>query len=175
MDYTVFISLGTNVGDRELFLKQAIDVLGCNHNIKIICTSSIYETEPVGYENQGNFLNMVIKLKTNLNPYSLLKLCLKTELELGRKRKIHWGPRTIDLDILLYNQENIKSEMLTIPHPRMFERAFVMIPLLEIEPTINLSKFGISNLLELGDGITQKGVRIWKQRNGEDVSGLFEN
>jgi 2-amino-4-hydroxy-6-hydroxymethyldihydropteridine diphosphokinase len=105
----------------------------------------------------------------------LLDLCLKTELELGRKREIKWGPRTIDLDILTYNQENIETEKLIVPHPRMLERAFVIIPLLEINQDNKLSE--IDKLLEasLEELPNKEGVRIWKRKNGEDVFEPIES
>jgi 2-amino-4-hydroxy-6-hydroxymethyldihydropteridine diphosphokinase len=112
---------------------------------------------------------MVIEIQTEWSPLELLDFCLKVELELGRKREIVWGPRTIDLDILLYNQENIKSEKLIIPHPRMLERNFVMIPLSEIKPDIiipNIEKPLDAWIKELAN---KEGVRIWKRKNGEDV------
>jgi 2-amino-4-hydroxy-6-hydroxymethyldihydropteridine diphosphokinase len=105
----------------------------------------------------------------------LLEVCLKIELELGRKREIKWGPRTIDLDILTFNQENIESEKLTVPHPRMLERAFVIIPLLEIYKEKKCSE--INKLLEasLEELPNKEGVRIWKRKNGEDVFEPIES
>ena len=130
----------------------------------MVSTSSIYETEPVGYTEQASFLNMVVKVETDFTPFELLETTLTIEEELGRKRELKWGPRTLDLDILMFNQENIKSEKLTVPHPRMQERAFVMVPLKEI---------AIEKVLPaIPDG---EGVRIWKRKNGEDVFALFEN
>jgi 2-amino-4-hydroxy-6-hydroxymethyldihydropteridine diphosphokinase len=141
----------------------------------VVNTSSIYETDPVGYENQEQFLNMAIQVSTALNPFELLDTCLEIELNLGRKRDIRWGPRTIDLDILLFNHENIETEKLIVPHPRMHERAFVLIPLLEIDSSIRLPKMErpLSSILE--DIPDREGVRIWKRKNGEDVFALFES
>lgn len=132
MKNTVYLALGTNQGDRLNYLQKAIKMLVNHPDISVIDHSSIYETEPVGYTEQPKFLNMVLHLHTSLNAFELLDFTQKTEGGLGRKREIRWGPRTIDLDILLYNDENIESERLIVPHPRMFERAFVMVPLLEI-------------------------------------------
>lgn len=171
MNNTAYLSLGSNMGDREKNLFSAIVQLQKNKQIRIVKFSSIYETEPVGYLNQNQFLNAVIQVSTSLSPQELLKVCLKIEEKLGRKRKIRWGPRIIDLDILLYNQENIETEDLIIPHPRMFERAFVMIPLLEIEP--NLEK--VISYKQIKDFHDEGGVRIWKQTNGGDVFALFAN
>ena len=168
MENTAIIALGSNVGSRYDNMIMAMKKLTSSADIKLVNTSSIYETDPVGYEDQDVFLNMVIEVKTALSAFELLDQCLKIELELGRKREIRWGPRTIDLDILMYNQENINHAKLIVPHPRMLERAFVLVPLLEIKPEIKF--FGmdkpISALLdELPD---REGVRLWKQKNGED-------
>jgi 2-amino-4-hydroxy-6-hydroxymethyldihydropteridine diphosphokinase len=169
MGNTAFISLGSNIGNRYDYLSKAIEYLTKHPKIQLVNTSSVYETDPVGYEDQDLFLNMVIEIQTEWSPLELLDFCLKVELELGRKREIVWGPRTIDLDILLFNQENIKSEKLVIPHPRMLERNFVMIPLSEIKPDIiipNIEKPLDAWIKELAN---KEGVRIWKRKNGEDV------
>lgn len=167
-----FLSLGSNIGDRFENLRAAVRLLDRHPSIKVANCSSIYETDPVGYEDQDPFLNMAIEITTDLSPLELLDICLEAELALGRKRIIRWGPRTIDLDILLYNQENIETEKLFIPHPRMAERAFVLVPLYEIAGNIHLP--GESETLEvLVDRLPdKKGVRIWKQINGEDEFGL---
>ncbi|MFL6518522.1 MAG: 2-amino-4-hydroxy-6-hydroxymethyldihydropteridine diphosphokinase [Bacillus sp. (in: firmicutes)] len=161
MENTAFISLGSNIGNRYDNITSAIKRLISYPDINLVNYSSIYETDPVGYEDQDLFLNMVIEVQTALSAMELLNICLKTELVLGRKREIRWGPRTIDLDILTFNQENIETEKLIVPHPRMFERAFVMIPLLEIG-----NKLFEASLEELPN---KEGVRIWKRKNGEDV------
>jgi 2-amino-4-hydroxy-6-hydroxymethyldihydropteridine diphosphokinase len=166
MENTAYLALGSNMGDRFGYLGRAVELLHRHEKIEVVNTSSIYETDPVGYTDQDAFLNMVVKVQTGLSPLDLLDAVNRIEAELGRKREIRWGPRTLDLDILLYNQENINSEKLTVPHPRMQERAFVMIPLLEID----------SVSLPGSDSITDiEGVRIWKRKNGEDVFALFEN
>ncbi|MBP3039299.1 2-amino-4-hydroxy-6-hydroxymethyldihydropteridine diphosphokinase [Bacillaceae bacterium Marseille-Q3522] len=169
-----YLSLGSNMGDRLQYLSKAIRLLGNENEIKVAAASSIYETDPVGYENQAKFLNMVLAIQTNVNPFSLLQICLRIEEKLGRKRTIRWGPRTIDLDILLFNKENIETEDLIIPHPRMLERAFVLVPLLELNPRIDLPD---KTTLEysLMEKRKREGVRKWKQNNGEDVFALFEN
>lgn len=147
MNNIAYISLGTNQGNRERFLKSAIKMLENHPQIALSDVSSIYETEPVGFTEQPKFLNMVVKLTTSLSAFELLELTQKIENELGRKRVIHWGPRTIDLDILLYNNDNIKSEQLSVPHPRMFERAFVIIPMLEIDhELVTLYKIDVESL-----------------------------
>jgi 2-amino-4-hydroxy-6-hydroxymethyldihydropteridine diphosphokinase len=165
MSKECYISLGTNIGDREGFLINAINELEGNPDISVDQISSIYETDPVGYLDQDPFLNLVIKISTILTPLQLLEVTQGIEQNLGRKRELRWGPRTIDLDILLYNQENIEVEHLRIPHPRMFERSFVLIPLKEINPLIKVE----NKLLE------DKGVRLWKRKSGGDGLGLLEN
>ncbi|WNS75574.1 2-amino-4-hydroxy-6-hydroxymethyldihydropteridine diphosphokinase [Bacillus sp. DTU_2020_1000418_1_SI_GHA_SEK_038] len=175
MNNEAYIALGSNIGDRFESLKDAIASIDLVPRVKVVHVSSIYETDPVGYEDQDQFLNMVIGVKTDLSPFELLSACLEIEKNLGRKRGIRWGPRTIDLDILLYNQENIISEKLTVPHPRMHERAFVIIPLLEIHSGIKLPTMDILLQEVLEEIPDREGVRIWKQINGEDVFALFEN
>jgi 2-amino-4-hydroxy-6-hydroxymethyldihydropteridine diphosphokinase len=169
VENTAFIALGSNIGNRYDHITSAIKRLVSHSNINLVNYSSIYETDPVGYEDQDLFLNMVMEIQTSLSAMDLLDLCLKIESQLGRKREKRWGPRTIDLDILTYNQENIESEKLIVPHPRMLERAFVIIPLLEIiqkQPFFKLNKLLESSLEELPD---KEGVRVWKRKNGEDV------
>jgi 2-amino-4-hydroxy-6-hydroxymethyldihydropteridine diphosphokinase len=169
VENTAFIGLGSNMGDRYLYLIKAIDLLDYHSTIELVNVSSVYETDPVGYEEQDLFLNMVIEVKTNLSADELLANCMKIEQLLGRKREIKWGPRTIDLDILLFNQENIETEKLNVPHPRMLERAFVMVPLLEIRPDIQVPALDQSQFLRHGQSRNTEGVRIWKRKNGEDV------
>ncbi|AXI07566.1 2-amino-4-hydroxy-6-hydroxymethyldihydropteridine diphosphokinase [Oceanobacillus sp. 143] len=127
-----YLALGTNIEPRLDYLHDALRALEDHQAIEIKQESSIYETVPVGYKDQADFLNMVIEVETRLTSMELLDYCQQVELNLGRKRDIRFGPRTIDLDILTFNQENSKIERLIIPHPRMQERAFVLIPLKEI-------------------------------------------
>jgi 2-amino-4-hydroxy-6-hydroxymethyldihydropteridine diphosphokinase len=133
-----FIALGTNIEPRHTHLQEAQDLLAAGERITIVKKSAIYETAPVGYLDQADFLNMVIEIETDLPAIRLLDVCQEIEQDLGRKRTVRFGPRTIDLDILLYNQENRQTERLTIPHPRMQARAFVLVPLAEIAPDINI-------------------------------------
>ncbi|WP_172373631.1 2-amino-4-hydroxy-6-hydroxymethyldihydropteridine diphosphokinase [Sporosarcina jiandibaonis] len=131
---SAFISIGSNIGERLLHLKGAVHALHSHGGVSVLSVSSVYETAPVGYTDQADFLNIVIEVRTSLDAYDLLIVCQEIEQELGRVRTVRWGPRIVDLDILLYNNDNIKAENLIIPHPRMHERAFVLIPLLEIAP-----------------------------------------
>lgn len=134
----VFLGLGSNLGNRLEYLQQAIGLLEESPGVMIVRVSSVYETEPVGFKEQGRFYNAVTEIETSLSPRDLLKLILDIELRLGRVRTRPWGPRTIDLDILLYGDEVIEEPDMIIPHPRMVERAFVLIPLLEIWPEAHL-------------------------------------
>ncbi|WP_044340600.1 2-amino-4-hydroxy-6-hydroxymethyldihydropteridine diphosphokinase [Rossellomorea aquimaris] len=166
---TAYISLGSNMGDRECYLEKAINIIGSHGKIEVTKRSSLYETDPVGFTEQGKFLNMVIEIRTSLSPETLLHQCLQVEIDLGREREFKWGPRIIDLDILLYEHEKIESENLLIPHPRMQERAFVLIPLLEVAPYVEHPSFN-APFAEFLDEIPDKeGVRLWKQINGEDA------
>lgn len=136
-----YIALGTNIEPRHTYLNEAITELSKYESIKVVDQSSVYQTVPVGYLNQADFLNMVIFIQTSLSSLELLDVCQTIEYKLGRERGIRFGPRTIDLDILVYNDEDIKTERLTVPHPRMHERAFVLVPLFEIAPNLTLSKY----------------------------------
>jgi 2-amino-4-hydroxy-6-hydroxymethyldihydropteridine diphosphokinase len=161
----VYISLGSNMGDRLDNLRDALQKLHNTAGIKVINISQVYETEPVGYEDQDWFYNAVALLEVELSPLELLKLMMATEQELGRKRLIHWGPRTIDLDILLYDDLVINQKDLIIPHPRMAERAFVMVPLSEIAPEVEVPGEGkamvITNNLPDSKKISCISLRIW--------------
>ncbi|MCZ0755809.1 2-amino-4-hydroxy-6-hydroxymethyldihydropteridine diphosphokinase [Anoxybacillus sp. J5B_2022] len=175
MDNQAYIALGSNIGNRLRYLHEAVKKLAEYEQILVVETSSIYETDPVGYVQQNKFLNMVVHIRTSLSPFALLEVTQKIEQELGRKREIRWGPRTLDLDILLYNHENIETERLTIPHPRMTERAFVLVPLLEIDEHIHIPTMKRHAALLIDELSDKEGVRLWKQKSGGDVFALFEN
>ena len=145
--HTVYLGLGSNQSNPISQIKNATDLIEKIETSKIIKKSSLYESLPVGYLDQPNFINQVISLETSLSPAELFERFQQIEFQLKRVKKIVNGPRTIDIDILLFNQEIILTNDLTIPHPRMLDRAFVMIPLLEIEPNILVPK--ISNLKEI--------------------------
>ena len=137
MTHTVYLSLGSNVGERAANLTCALELLK-KKGIVIEALSSIYETEPQGLSDQPWFLNMVARAKTTLSPKKLLQVLLAVEEQMGRERSVRWGPRIIDLDILLYDNQVIRDRQLQVPHPRMTDRAFVLVPLLEIAPDIAL-------------------------------------
>jgi 2-amino-4-hydroxy-6-hydroxymethyldihydropteridine diphosphokinase len=132
MNQIAYLALGTNLGDRIANLRAAIEALP--PEIKVLAESKIYETPPWGYENQPAFLNMAVKCETNLEPNSLLIRLKQLEVQLGREQSFHWGPRLIDIDVLFYDDLILESESLTIPHSRLQERAFVLVPLADIAP-----------------------------------------
>lgn len=129
----VFLSLGSNIGDKLEYLKKALILLG-KAGVRVRKVSSVYQSAPADFLNQPDFLNIVVEVATKLRPEHLLKTIHQVEEQLDRKREIDKGPRTIDIDILLYNRDRISQPKLTIPHPKMKERSFVLIPLLEIAP-----------------------------------------
>ncbi len=129
----VFLGLGTNVGDREGNLDRGLRLLE-SRGFTVAASSSVYETEPVGGPPQGPFLNMVVRGETALAPAALLAACLATERDLGRVRAERFGPRTLDVDILLYGDLILDTPDLTLPHPQLPERRFVLVPLAEIAP-----------------------------------------
>ncbi|MCM8801442.1 MAG: 2-amino-4-hydroxy-6-hydroxymethyldihydropteridine diphosphokinase [Candidatus Omnitrophica bacterium] len=133
---TSYIGLGSNLGDREKNINSAIERLKHLKDTRVSGVSSIIETKPVGGPPQEKFLNAVVKIQTKLSPKQLLRELQDIELQLGRIRSVKNGPRTIDLDILFYGNKRIKEKDLIIPHPRIKERDFVLIPLGEIAPQI---------------------------------------
>ena len=167
MNNTAYIALGSNIGKKETYLKEAVKKLQEHPEVQVELISSIYETTPVGYENQDDFLNMAVKITTSLRPEELLSLTQTIEQELGRTREVRWGPRTADLDILLYNRENIETEQLVVPHPRMYERLFVLVPMSEICPEIGE--------VQINAVTDQEGVSIWKKTCGVEEFVHTEN
>jgi 2-amino-4-hydroxy-6-hydroxymethyldihydropteridine diphosphokinase len=133
-----YIALGSNVGDRLAFLRRAVARLREMPDVQVIKLSSVYDTEPIGVTDQDWFLNAAVEIDTCLSPSCLL-ICTQTiERDLARVTTRHWGPRTLDLDILLFGNSVLSTPSLIIPHPELHRRAFVMIPLLEINPTVML-------------------------------------
>lgn len=147
---TVYIGVGSNLGDTKANIQKAIKMMRENKILQGIQTSSLYLTEPVGKKKQPDFLNLVVKGQTELEPSELLGSLLDIEDKLGRKRNKKWGPREMDLDILFYDDMILKQKNLTIPHPGIENRKFVLIPLVELSPDLKhpvLNK-SISELLE---------------------------
>ena len=146
---TSYIGLGSNLGDREGFLRRALELLRAEPEIDVTAVSSVRETDPVGLVDQPRFLNAVARVETDLAPRELLDRMLAAERELGRRRDgPRFGPRTIDLDLLLYGDEEIDEPGLIVPHPRLAERRFVLEPLHELDPGLVVPGRGrVSDLL----------------------------
>lgn len=139
------LGLGSNIGDRERFLQEAWKLIGEIPEVNLLQISSYYVTDPVGGPlNQEKFLNAVGKIETNLKPQVLLCRLQRIERDLGRLRMVHWGPRTIDIDILLFGKSEMNTETLMIPHPRMAERHFVLEPAVEIAPDFPYGHTGLT-------------------------------
>lgn len=170
---TAYLSLGSNIGDRLVMLQEAVRMLKNEQNLHVTRISSVYETAPVGFTDQSSFLNMVVEVQSDLHAFKILAICLETEQALGRIREFRWGPRCIDLDILLYNDENMESENLIIPHPRMHERGFVLVPLLELNPNLNHPITGVPFHQYVEE--QKEGVRLWKTFDGVDAFVHSEN
>lgn len=135
-----YLGLGSNLGDREALLRMAVEALG-EAGVEVVGRSSVYETDPVGGPEQPAFLNQVIAVECDLEPRDLLSLCQRIERDLGRLRspdEEQWGPRPIDLDILVAGEHEVREPLLEIPHPRIAERAFVLVPLAELAPDLEV-------------------------------------
>jgi 2-amino-4-hydroxy-6-hydroxymethyldihydropteridine diphosphokinase len=145
---TAFVGIGSNLGDRESNLRRAIELLSAEDGVEVVAVSEIRETDPVGPVEQGPFLNGAVEVETSLGPQELLGRLLSVENGLGRVRSERWGPRTIDLDLLLYGGERVDEAGLSVPHPRLHERRFVLEPLADLDPTLEIPGLGpISTLL----------------------------
>jgi len=161
---TAYLSLGSNSDDRLEFLQGAIRKIEESHRISIKKVSSVYETQPVGYINQAWFLNLVLEVQTSLDPLPLLEHLLAIENQMGRKREAKWGPRNIDVDLLLYDNQLVHSDRLIIPHPQMHKRRFVLIPLAQIAPQLlhPLLKKSAPQLLEACEDKSM--VRLYSEK-----------
>ena len=132
VSHRAVVALGSNLGDRERYLRFAVRELG-----NVTAMSQVFETEPVGGpDDQGAYLNMVVVVETTLDPFAFLRRCQRIEANALRQRVVHWGPRTLDVDLLFYDDMTISSENLKVPHPRIFERRFVLTPLSEVAPEL---------------------------------------
>ncbi len=164
---TVYLSLGSNLGDRESYLRAALDQLSAA-GLRLNRQSSIYETDPRDREDQPKFLNMVVEMETALFPMQLLSRLQKIERDLGRRRVIDKGPRTIDIDILFYGRSIVTTERLTIPHPRLEQRRFVLEPLAELAPDLRHPVSG-RKVRELLRVVGEQGVRTWGAKKEPDA------
>lgn len=142
-----YLGLGTNMGDRLDYINSACKILSNNNNIEITNKSKLYETKAWGYTDQADFLNLCLEIETSLDEYELLKVCQEVEQQLNRERIIRWGPRTIDVDILFFNDIILDNENLSLPHPRISERAFVLIPLMDLNQNLLIKGKVISEYL----------------------------
>jgi 2-amino-4-hydroxy-6-hydroxymethyldihydropteridine diphosphokinase len=160
-----YIGLGSNLGDREANLRQALEFLTQTPETTVVRASSLYDTEPVGVEDQPHFLNAVALVETQLPPQQLLWNLMLIERRLGRVRSHRWGPRTIDLDLLLYDDLVLDEGDLQIPHPAMSKRSFVLVPLVELEPLLVHPVTGetmLALLHRLGARpLVKHGSRLW--------------
>lgn len=154
-----FLGLGSNLGDRFTLLQAAVDALDADPVTRVDAVSSVYETEPVGGPEQGSYYNAAARVATRRTPRRLLALCHDVERRLGRVRAERWGPRTIDVDILLYGEAVVARPDLEIPHPRLRERAFALVPLMEVAPGQRLPD-GTSLASALAGLAPVEGVRM---------------
>jgi 2-amino-4-hydroxy-6-hydroxymethyldihydropteridine diphosphokinase len=155
------VALGSNLGDRFDYLQKAVNEINSLTDIEILEISSVYETLPVGGPEQGNYLNAVVTLNTKFEAEELLLKLLLIELNLGRQREIAWGPRTIDLDLIWFEDQAINLENLVLPHPRAHERCFVIKPWLEIEPK---ARIGNTEIREFLKNLDCSGVNLFPTR-----------
>jgi 2-amino-4-hydroxy-6-hydroxymethyldihydropteridine diphosphokinase len=149
-----FVGLGANLGPKEVTILRAVDLLAATEGVEVLELSRLRETEPVGVTEQAPFLNGAVALETSLRPRELLDVVLRVERELGRVRDgERWGPRTIDLDLLVYGDETVDEPGLNVPHPRLHERRFALEPLAELDPELAIPGLGpVSEALSKLDG-----------------------
>ena len=161
----VYLGFGSNIGDREAQIRRAIELLG-SEELRLLRVSSFYETEPIGFTKQRWFLNCVAEFATQLFPRQLLHRIQRVELQLGRRRSVVNGPRTIDIDILLFGETAVKTPELEVPHPRFRERRFVLAPLVELNPELRdpVTRRTVSDLLQDVKG--QAIRKLQAEKNG---------
>ena len=159
-----YLGVGTNIGDKMKNLQDSIDSLNLLPLTKVTDVSNVYETDPVGYDDQDDFLNIVIEIETELNPDNLLGACLGIESGLGRIRTIKNGPRIIDVDLLLYENETRNTKTLILPHPRMMERNFVLKPLQDLDFENSLiTKDQVQSV------VTDDGIRFFSSKDKLEI------
>ena len=169
----IALCLGTNMGDREINLERALQLLTSRYDIEVVSISSIYETAPFGVTDQEDFLNLTVAISTSLSPQDLLQACLAVEQAIGRVRTRRWGPRVIDIDILLYNDEIMTEAELTLPHPGILQREFVVIPLKEMSPELVLPDGRTAVAAASDFHPDSKNVRLWKRIDWDAIQRRF--
>jgi 2-amino-4-hydroxy-6-hydroxymethyldihydropteridine diphosphokinase len=137
-----YVGLGANIGPREVTLLRAVDLLAAAEGVEVVTVSQLRETEPFGVADQPPYLNGVVAIETSLSARELLDLLLETERALGRVRTERWGPRTVDLDLLVYGKQVIDEPGLRVPHPRLWERRFALEPLADLDPALEIPGLG---------------------------------
>lgn len=161
----VFLALGSNLGNRMDYLNRALEALKTDSKIKVLAQSNIYETEPVGGVPQKNYLNAVIKIQTSYTPKALLDKIHAIEKNLERTREVRWGPRTLDIDILLFGDRVVQTEDLIIPHKELMNRGFVLIPLADIAEDTCIPEQSLQVLIQKAED--RQGVK-WYSSNWEE-------
>lgn len=146
--HDAYLSIGSNIGDRLAYLQEGLNQLAAEPGIEIVDISSVYETDPWGLTSQRAFYNAVVWIRTTLLPLRLLRICQRIEHRAGRRRDIRWGPRTLDIDILMFDHLNIDTPRLILPHPRINERDFVLVPLAEVRSGAQLERPGVHRLTD---------------------------
>lgn len=170
----ILIGLGSNLGERECQLEQALQRLEQAGDLNIIGVSNLYETKPVGDTDQPEFMNMAARVETLLAPLELLQRCLAVENKMGRVRTRRWGPRIIDIDLLEYNARRVYQPELTLPHPEIVNRGFVLIPLNDIAPELILENGKtVAEMAGQYLGGTQNDVRLWKKVSWDKLKKCF--
>jgi 2-amino-4-hydroxy-6-hydroxymethyldihydropteridine diphosphokinase len=158
----IVLGIGSNLGNRVDNILNALNKLAETKTIRLVSVSSLYETEPVGFKDQPSFINAAALVETELSPFQLLEACLDIEQYFGRIRNQRWGPRVIDIDLLMYGQKQICTKRLILPHPHMHQRRFVLVPLNEIIPTTPIREnLTASELLLLTED--SSGVKLYRK------------
>lgn len=153
-----YLGLGSNLGDREAYIRSAVTLLNTEPEFEVLRCSDIYETEPIGPAGQANYLNAVLAAKVTCSARLLLDLCLQVEQRLGRTRSVRWGPRVIDIDLLFFGDTVLTEPDLVLPHPYWGQRSFVLVPLAEVVPVGTALAADVAAALEKADC---SGVRLW--------------
>ena len=157
-----YLSIGSNIGDREDYLNKSIEKIRCISKTRLLKVSSFYETPAWGLTDQQDFLNACVEISTELSPYELLENLQSIELDLHRQRSVRWGPRTIDIDILTFGDIICEDKNLIIPHPLIAQRAFVLVPLFELNPDLVI---GYKSVKDMIDDIDVSEIKEYKSND----------